>query len=1533
MPGIITDLRAVPGAMPKPAINPPRHLPNNAFLQLSEAAREMLDIPRDLAAALGFTLHVIESRLSQSELDQLIRNDLPDIAQVLAANEDHAPLILDSLTKALSLRRPSESVRDVMQRAVSTSALRDLQRSVSRAEAGDLAHTLPADQWRAQVTQWLRLLHEAAVRFRWAGSGHDPKARHGHPSESAFPAAQPLASAPRPPNFRDAGVMGFVLWWLYATQTTTAPGSRAAFETTRSAHLVDAASPFAEPSGEGTLTRLADAVLAYRSGQHAPGAQDQASDVIPFRDNVAHVNDLRARRSAEQASVSSTATPAGQFVEASSTPAVVPAPRPEIDGIASSATFHEEVATFIGLLRNRTMEHKAAFRLTQSTVNLTQIIETSFTRRLTRAALPDKSAPTLDNVFLYQFDTFDFPDAPQSYDIRHLQRSALRSRTPIVDAAMRIVSGQQQLRIENYGVYAGDLKEHRKHPASEQVPGLSIDTFLGALTEWKWLGQQGASSIEAQRFLKKLDASQRHMARDDLQLSYAAGHLSADAVVLGQIVLDTPVYASQGPLEYVRTYTVHLTGSGVPDTMPIAAMFATTEHEDDGRALLYLAGDAHPWREYANLSALQADLASATSGLTGAVRARLPLRVTSSARSTPPDTQHAPRNDTGFRLKPSAADPLVVARAASLTVVLDDIAFDVTRATAPARAGDYAAWFAGATPHARYQSLQSGTSLGTSLPPGARPAARVIALPEDIESSIESLLDLRAQVSMLLPDERRIARAAARDALKALDAEALDPDLIRLEICTQTSSPPGTSSGNATTITSMSLTNAVLEAVSGRPPVPLAGQVMRLARVARSPNAPAGQAASTPPLPDANAFMRRVPFDHFQENYRNALEDFIAARHGSLRQVLRASFGIDALSLALQQKLDPAQVALAQAVAEDSQRGDNRIPIGVAPPTRYSREWISLGGVPTRLMLFTDAQTHKVLMYAPGTGNGEVTGFDSRAAMQTWLTEQARSPDGRRRLLSLLQPHRKREANAKLEAFAAEASTTDTLPDTVGAPVDGDTFQVVADRMLNHSSAYLNATLTTGNSGESVVGVARAIRWIDMTMGLGTWAADIVRPASISASISDGMIGALLAAFGDEHTRPEGWKSLATAIGSQGISALRLQILSRLPGGAKYHFFVDGPLDGVSGVIDGLYYVDGEFIAHVDEFTYAHLTFDFGAGEFRLWHPETNELGPHMRLDATGGWRVIPQSEVGASSSLNEPHLAYEIDQAYGARLEAVRNEATLAERKVFRNAKNEAYLRGTRPIGERAPATYHMLLFIAPEISDYATLGEIAGEVENALAAEASSELVSDIETEAAAGGAVVTRVTDIPGVPAGTLDNGMVRAMAVAVRDGEEGTLLAHQSEFAMAPEAPATQQYVDQMQSLGASEYAGNAIHSGADSVRTFSIDNLGAALDGKANIERIYEMTTPHHIMLFGRRVIRMRTEYFFFDPATGIVVHPDKAVVLETTIRHLKRMSATYGAFRFPGGPAVMMRRVDVGQLTHAPIAEGRSVQDLFRLTQ
>lgn len=769
--------------------------------------------------------------------------------------------------------------------------------------------------------------------------------------------------------------------------------------------------------------------------------------------------------------------------------------------------------------------------------------------------------------------------------------------------------------------------------------------------------------------------------------------------------------------------------------------------------------------------------------------------------------------------------------------------------------------------------------------------------------------------------------------MKALIGESLDPDAIRLEIHPIPPYRPGTRDNNATSITSMSLTNAVLEAVSGRPPAPQAGQEMRLTRLARSPRVSVDQTASMVPLPDADTVMRRIPFDEFEGKYRKALEDFVAARHGSLRQVLRASFGIDALLLALQQKLDNTQVALAQAVGQDSERDDGRTPAEFSPPTRYSREWISIGGIPTRLMLFTDTPTNKTLMYAPGTGNGEVMGFDDRHAMQIWLAEQAHSPDGRRLLLSLFEPRQQREANARLDAFESRSPTTAPLADAVGAPVDGDTFQAVAERMLNHSSSYLNATLTSSGTDESVVGVARVIRWMDITMGLGTWAADILRPASISLSISDGMIGTLLAAFGDARTRPEGWKSLATAIGSQGISALRLQILSRLPGGAKYHFFVDGPLDGVNGVIDGLYYVEGDFIAHVDEFTYAHLNFDFGAGEFRLWNPDTNELGPFMRLNSLGEWRVIPQPEAGAASSLNDPHLVYEIDQAYGARFEVVRNEATLAERKAFNHAKNEAYVRGSPPLEERAPAAYHMLLFIAPEISDYATLGEIAGEVENALAAEASSELVTNMGTEAAAAGAVVTRVTDIPGVPDGMLDNGLVRAMAVAVHDGEEGTLLAHQSEFAMAPEAPATQRYMDQMQSLGASEYAGSAIHSGADSVRTCSIDNLAAALDGKANIERIYEMTTPHHIMLFGRRVIRMRTEYFFFDPATSIVVHPDKAVVLEATIRHLKSMSATYGAFRFPGGPAVMLRRVDVGQLTHVPIAEGHSVQDLVRLTQ
>lgn len=1510
------------GTAPLAAPVDTRDIPTQPPERSHAAYAALVDVAPQLAPALDFTLRIAGQGLAGDDLAALIDHALIDIVMAQEANPDIAAPILDLVASAIEQRRPFETVHEVCVRALSEKSLRDLRRSIGRAQA----RATPGEvhSWRTHIARWLGELRDFLEQARWAGSGHSVSVDVSEPFAAPLPDPQPRL---RQMNFARHGAVGFVMLWLYNM---------------RVAHGAPLLAPY-DPPGIPltqrhplTPSHFEQAVAAYHNATDPAQLAEPAIayDSTPSAAARWHLKTPHAKRIPRDAPPESAST--AQAQAASPTPDVLP----DVDfgDISLGATFQQSVRTFVETVRNRTDSHEAALAQVDSVVNLRTHLESKLKQALTAGA--GGQLASLDDVRLYKFDSFGFARNPGTYDLNHLERGRPQAGTPILDAALQIVSGDLPISLSpdvttmefspaNYGVYAGELRSDHYYRADAQVPGLSITQLLGMTAEWRWLGDQTETPDTGLRLLAALDGPQRWLARDDLRLSHTAKDISTEAAILGELVLTQPEAAGRiaagGEHGNVTAYTLH---SSPHDTV-VAGVFAVSEHPNRGKTLLYLAGDARPWREFESPEALHCALVSSPrSTLPEAILARLPARVIAQT----PDTRPT------FRLTLTPNDPLRISREASLTVLRDDIRFDVTQACTPARRERYAAWFAGAAPGDRYHALQVHARENarlSSLSPDKHGPNPIVLLPENIEQSIEAMLDLRLRLSLALPDERRIVRDMVRDALSDVGTGAIDPDDMRLEIRVTGLSAQSTPSSDTQPIVTMSLIDAALAKIDGTFPELHSGQVLALTRSENAANVPA---ATTEPLPDAAALIKQISINGYRDRLQSDVAGYARANAPQIRHNLQMVFALDAIASATQAKLDADLIALARAVADGAQWGDGLAPRG-AVPIHFTREWLCINGYDSTAVLITDRATRKILMFAPQRKDTSVLGFQNRAALDTWIGEQVGDSAKRLEIVAMFRPtihatiNEYLLANVRSESSDHRVAPHRALIDAICAPVDGDIFKAAGERLAQ----YAESTMTTDRSldpdavRESVVQLTRTVRYFDLALGAASWVAYPIKPLSLAISAVDAGLGTVLLA-GDGEWRREGLKSIATAIGTQGLAASRLKVLGSIPGGARFRFFREGEVSGEDGVINGLYFIGGRFVARIDQFTHANLEFDTEVAEFRLMDPRTRELGPYMKLGRNGAWRCVPKPAPGDATTLTDPHVLYDIERAFGERLQAVNTDIDHAQRQVFRNAKQVAMFRADaaqRP-NLLTPSAYHKLHFIAPEVVDHAALGSIAGEIESAMDAEAALELVGNIVNEAPSLGAVVTTVQTVAGINNREIEGGLVRAMAVAVRDSREGTLLTRHGEYALAPTSSATRTYLTSLRQLGTSQAADETIELGGNIALARDVGSLSRALDGKATTPITYQLSTPRHTMLFGRRVSELgNPEYFFFDPAVACIVHTDRKVLLELVTRHLKFMRPTYGSFETPGSPVVVLRRIKVNDLAQTPVSF-RAVADLSR---
>ncbi|MGC7406218.1 dermonecrotic toxin domain-containing protein [Pandoraea pneumonica] len=1358
-----------------------------------------------------------------------------------------------------------------------TEALASLFETLDQRLTQDSVEPTDTLRQRNLIARGFDFLIDALDRFRWAGSGHRAALASGIPP---LPDPTP-APLPRMHLGRN-GALDYVVAWLYFFSAVNAP-TRAAIRHT---------------SPDSPSNRSVDEMTAWALTTASVPVDMAPMTTTPTLQESAHLSRLRVRRHADTPDIEN-----------------------EIAGLLNPAVLDREIQVFYAALSKRVHAFDDARTYTERVIDLKPALCAEFERRIQAATPPhDAPPPRIEDIALTQFNIFGYMPSAPSYDDTYLERWRPRLSIPIADAAIKVLAGRLQIAEParprhdattgsvrpDYGVHAGTLDRNHHYRAQDQVPGLSAADFLDVVGQWQWLTADDADAPQADAFVQALDPFERKLAHDDLQLSYMAGHISADAVVLGEIILHLPSALarreSDGQQAGVTAYRILVTIAGSHEPISPAGMFFVGSQPAYGYGLLYIAGDPHPWREYEDRDALMRDLTwSSGNGLHDLLKARLPR-----------DT--ARHIITTVQLTPTPNDPLAGARHASLSVVRHDMRTDFDAATASGQIDQYISWFAGAAPQRRSDALRAADAASVPGIQASSHRSPALDLPENIARTFQSLLDMRAQISTQMPTQRRIARSLANEVLTELGAKDIDANDVRLTLVAPPSSPADAIVPASNV--SYALPEAVLKQIDG------ALRTSPNQTVALSLASPGGDASAVS-LPQAERLIGNLSAARFRVSFDRELRDFVSTHRNVLRKTVASTFALQAVAMQTHNTLGSGHISLAKSIAMRAGFDDLAAVLPGEDNRPFEHSWLSVEGITSLMMVLTDRDSGIVLLYSPTSPDAVLRGFKDRSALDAWLAAQVRDPAARAQIVDAFPASAHERVSAKLTACAAQVSPTTCPFDANGKRLEGDVFTNVLDTFLEHGIEIDGADDPARGFGIGVLlTTAHAIRWLDVGMGIGSWFGESLSPASMIVSAADGAFGLSLIVAGRGDMRTEGWYSLATAVGASGVSAARCLTFKDALLTDGYAYVFEGDIDDNDPLVDGLYYVGGQFVAQFGEdaasSTYAGLMLEADTGEFRLINHDLSSMGGYVRLGRDGTWRLTRNPPPGMAPAVSRPHVAYAVERAYGQRLSATMNAGTSAERQLFRAAKRQAYERSMLGQAQRLPSMTQKIRFLDPRITDFEALGTLAGEVESAQAAEAAAEDIANLAAEAAAAGATVRTVPHMSGTAGGPFDSGLVRLMAIASRDGHDGALLDELARLAQTPDASATATYIARVRALGRNEAARESFRFRGDAPNSVRISDLRSIFRGKASTPSTFEITTRDHGMLLGRRLTSSRdVEYFFFDPASSIVVDRNKRVIVERAVRHLSSARAAYSPYSIAGQPAVMVREVDVARLAES----------------
>ncbi|AKC69837.1 hypothetical protein MB84_10635 [Pandoraea oxalativorans] len=1445
------------------------------FDGLATGARAILDESPEAQPALGFMLRLAEEGVCRADLAALTDGLLERFARSFDTRPWLTTYLLETLPGRLARRAPWESVEDVCHSLLGSSALRDLERSVARSE-GSLPETCRyGSAWRRHFCQWRQWIVDAWQDFLLLGSG--VRASHDSVQMTMTRTSSPPTNAPLL-DFGRAGATGYALGMLYASSVCHAvrpdlPHSLPRYRSpTRELDV-------ARPTGP-TCTLEPDVCATQPPQPHHPilgrlehivghvehFVKEMAVPVIrhlPYAlDRLLFPPPLMLPTTAADLPPTSAQEPVRS--EPLALPSALPdmSVSPELQRLINTAHFW----------RHRAATHKALYG--------------AFSPLLTFSP-PPSEAELLHRQFANatEFVGFELTDLRLR---RHAPTAQSRVKQvthwSLQDGAQRIRDGRLNIRHAMRGESFDISPETRRGAVYETSAVMTADRFDSIVAQWDAACRERVTrtwqpppEFETIATSHLSDITVTTLALSDLALTYINGQLSNEAFYLAHAAL-TNTTRSKDPSEpSFLAHRLELTThkDGQDHVAAPAGTCVIGEPSGDGITLLYLQGDAPAWRAYASYEALFDAIDDDT----------LALRTTLSRRLPIPMRDEAAKSVALVTLRETSVDlPLRIASRATLDVIEADGPLQAIRPDTAPRIAQYGRWLTGASTQAMEQGLQTFrydcARAGIALP------GRPIDISLDDVRRIARLETLRFDLSMAVPQIRQITRRYLMERLGLAGFHPHDPDQIYVKLAHRDA---------------LTLTDAVLRSTSFEAPWWTLPLLVRDAGGQYRTMVPLGSSRALPTM--ASDVIDKTWAAELHRTVHDATTQFWETSRANVRKVLKSEFIAQVWLSRSQRKMPIDQVHIAARVAgpiELARFDGDELAREIGEPN-VEREWLSIGGITTSLMRVSIAGRAPCLLIAPYDEGLRVYGFEDRDRMASWFREQLRDETSRERIASTFVGRRPASASWR-ETVRLEALRVSDARSV-------DTFTAVASAYEARQQRP-DAPPDAPPMERPLLAVMDMFSKVDIAFGLGTWFLPFARPVSNLYSMMDAGFGLLGIGVGaatqDEDLFRQGWQSIFSAIGAQGLAASNFRAKLLITGDPRYKYFISEAPDAAEASITGLHRVGTRFYAAIDAETRAYVTFDESTGFFRMtrdasWDVDDTEA-PLMRMSPSGNWHVVSQSDA-AIPVLDDPHTAWRIDQGFRSRYATLRDARTPGFDIARRSVTAVDASATTMPLSWQLRLL--KLDFLNPAQSDPEALGKLAGRIaclQNAVDA-AETVALSPMADEARRLGATYLGVTQSPRMYVGNIRMGLLRACALTpYRYSVESMVMLFNQQARLVPELSAW--LVTDLSQLGRIDIRyldPSPPHSG---VRT--LDTLFA---GQQDTSRAFEVTAGTRTLLLGRHIGREgAAAHYFFDPANAIVVHPDSAVVLGLMRDHL-------GAIFEGVTPTVTAREIDLEWLS------------------
>ncbi|WP_150577685.1 dermonecrotic toxin domain-containing protein [Pandoraea aquatica] len=1435
----------------------------------------MLDESPESQAALGLMLRLTEQCIAPADLDALDDCLIEGFAERFETSPLEATYLVDTLPDALATRGQGLTVEDICRALLSPVGRQNFEASQARRVSPEPEASRFGGTWHRYFSVWRSFVVEAWQDFLMLGSG--ARASVG---PSAFVPTQGTATSPAL-DFTRSGKTGYLLALLYATSANRgerrAPPTRLQAVTTPTPSTQLALDGHArliapESSILDRLATMLDASLGHAAHlANAVGPMVVAASATLERLTSIPPLILPATEAAF--------LPPSQHVVVTNRPGVTLAPAMH-DMPPSPAM--QRLIDVARTWRNREASHEALYTL--------------LSPLLTFAAPPSES--TLLESLMRNASEFD------GYDLNDLR---LRRHAPIKnesqmqrvtywrlpDAAQRIRSGELNITSADQGVSFAIAIETATGAIRETQPLMSSERFDALIQQWQTkCSARAAETWQVSYALASLaksdliDATATSLATSDLTLAYNNGLISDEARLLGYAALanisladnpaDAPFFSHR--LEFT------LQRDGRDHVVAPAGTCVIGEPSGNGTTLLYLKGDVAAWRAYRSPVALLSAIDEDASGLRTTLYDRLPLPLRQCAVTSSPTVKLVRKPDQL---------PLTVVTSTTLDVIAaDGIHRRANPATGP-RVAHYLQWLTGAGSDATSVGLHRfrEQTLAASLPLPGRPID--ISL-RDIHK-IGHIEVLRHDLSMAIPQMRQLARQHLSERLAALGIQPADPDEIFLR----------TRRREMRSLTDVFLHPAMqVDTVMSQPL--LVHQKLGQFQVIRQPPSSEGE----PGKPYvAQGVLGMQATEGLQRKLDIAADHFWETSRRDVRKVLKSEFIAQVWMHRAARDMPTDHTHIASRIAGPiklGRLGDSELAHEIEDPD-VVREWLTVSGKKTSLLSVSMTDRPHCLLLAPYPEGLRVYGFDDRERLSKWFDRQVQSETTRQRIAATLVAAPS-DANTAWLATASldEAGVHDTGP--------FDTFTAVA-AAYEARQVHLSGRNST-DASRPLLQFMDTFAKIDLACGVGTWFLPSARAVSLAYSAADAAIGtaAMTVGFLDEDSElmKQGWHSLTSAIGAQGIAAARFKSMLLLTGDARYKYFVTQAPRASEAVIAGLHRTAGRFYAAIDADTRAYLTFDASTGFFRMAPADAKAVAgvdaPYMALLPGGRWHVVTQDEM-LTPILDEQNIAWTIDQTFRARYDTWFR----AHDPVYEAARSEAETVALP--ADTTPLPWQLRLrkleYLDASVTDPAALGTLAGRVDALQNAVEAEELVSvsTLAKDARLMGARYLAITQRPRIYTGNVRRGLLRASAlVPMRYQVDAIASAFNRRAQWPPEASA--QFVSDLSELGSMSI--DYLWTRSLSLGIATLDTL---FDGPRDTVRAFEITAGTRQLLLGRRHRALGgIEYYFVDPAMGIVAHRDFGGLLKLVRAHLSACADEYELAREGTAYFVDTKEIDVTKL-------------------